>query len=283
MGKGGTAVNRRARAMGAFPARRTRGIFLPMTLPHPPAPGLVAELGRQGARLFRWRSYPPVLVMALVLGEVAVDPVAAGGAGAVAAWTAAGMSLGALGLLLRAWTVGTVPAGTSGRGTRELRAETLNTTGAYSLTRHPLYLGNWLLWVGVAAVAGSPEAALVVTLVFWLYYERIIMAEERFLWERHGDVFTAWAAHTPVFVPRLSGWRRSPHPFRLRFALGRDYPALYAFVSATTAVALVRSAASGAGWSLSLPWMAWFAAGTTAYLLLHALKRLTKALEAPGR
>lgn len=248
-----------------------------------PAPGLASELPGQGARLFRWRSYPPVLVMALVLGQVVADPVPAGGAEAGLAWTAAGMVLGALGLVLRAWTVGTVPAGTSGRGTKEQRSETLNTTGAYSLVRHPLYLGNALLWAGVAATTGSPGAVLVTVLIFWLYYERIMMAEERFLWERHGDAFTAWAARTPAFLPSLSGWAPSPWPFSLRFALGRDYPALFAFVVATTAVALARSAATGGGWRLPLPWLAWLAVGATAYVALHALKRLTRALEVEGR
>lgn len=254
-----------------------------MTPSSPPAPGLVAELRRQGLWLFRWRSYPPVLVMALVLGQVVVDPVPAGGAAAAAAWTGAGFVLGALGLALRAWTVGTVPAGTSGRGTKEQRAETLNTTGAYSLVRHPLYLGNALLWAGVAAVAGSPGAVLVTLLVFWLYYERIMMAEERFLWETHGDAFTAWAERTPAFLPRPAAWAPSPHPFSLRFALGRDFHALYAFVAATTAVALTRSVASGAGWRLGPGWLAWLAAGTGAYLALLALKRFTRSLEAEGR
>ena len=246
-------------------------------------PGLVSELSGQGAHLFRWRSYPPVLVMALLLGQVVVDPVPAGGPGAGASWTAVGMVLGTLGLLLRAWTVGTVPAGTSGRGTKEQRSETLNTTGSYSLVRHPLYLGNALLWAGVAATTGSPGAVLVTVLVFWLYYERIMMAEERFLWERHGDAFRAWAARTPTFLPGFSGWAPSPWPFSLRFALGRDYPALFAFVAATTAVALVRAVATGGGWRLPLPWLAWLAAGATAYVALHALKRLTRALEVEGR
>lgn len=254
-----------------------------MTQPPPSSPGLASELRAQGEGLFRWRSYPPVLVLALVVGKVAADPVPTGGAAATPAWVTAGLALGALGLLLRVWTVGTIPAGTSGRGTKELRAETLNTTGAYSLVRHPLYLGNGLLWTGVTTLTGSPAWVALVTLLSWLYHERIGMAEERFLHARHGDAFIAWARRTPAFLPRFSGWTPSPWPFSLRFALGRDYPALYAFVTATTAVALARSVATGAGWRLPLPWLAWFTAGTTAYVVLHALKRLTRALETPGR
>lgn len=243
----------------------------------------MAEYARQGAWLFRRRSYPPLLALALVLMDVVVEPVPMGGRRALGGWVAAGMALGLLGLLLRGWTAGTIPMGTSGRGTRVQRAETLNTEGAYSLVRHPLYLGNYLLWLGVAAVAGDPAAIVAVTLLFWLYYERIMMAEERYLWETHGAAFAAWAERTPAFLPRLSGWSPSPHPFSLAYALGRDYPAMYAFVVSTTAVALARSAASGEGWAPSLPWLAWFTAGTTAYVALHALKRLTRVLEVSDR
>ena len=247
----------------------------------PPTPGLVAECTRAGTWLFRWRSYPPLLVLAYVVASTALEPVPAGGPRARALWVAAGMALGALGLTLRGWTVGLVPTGTSGRGTKALRAETLNTRGVYSLVRHPLYLGNYLLWIGVPVLAGRPLAALVTTLLFWLYHERIMMAEERFLFEAHGAAFRTWAERTPAFLPRASGWTSSPHPFSLRYALGRDYPALYAFVASTTAVELTRSGAAGEGWWLSTAWLAYFVAGTTAYVALHALKRLTRVLEAP--
>ncbi|MDP2955920.1 MAG: isoprenylcysteine carboxylmethyltransferase family protein [Longimicrobiales bacterium] len=247
----------------------------------PPTPGLVAESTRAGAWLFRWRSYPPLLALAYVVASTALEPVPAGGAGARALWVAAGLVLGALGLAVRGWTVGLVPGGTSGRGAKAQRAETLNTRGVYSLVRHPLYLGSYFLWVGVPVLAGRPLAALVTTLLFWLHHERIMMAEERFLFEEHGAAFGAWAQRTPAFLPRLSGWIASPHPFSLRFALGRDYPAFYAFVASATAVELTRSAAAGEGWWISTAWLAWFVAGTTVYVALHALKRLTRVLEAP--
>ncbi|HKJ02856.1 MAG TPA: methyltransferase, partial [Longimicrobiales bacterium] len=197
-------------------------------------------------------------------------------------WAVLGLACGLLGLAVRGWTVGHVPLGTSGRGTKELRAETLNTEGLYSQVRHPLYLGNYFMWIGVAVLAGKPTAILVTTLAFWLYYERIMMAEERFLWERFGDVFGAWASETPPFVPRLRGWRPWPYPFSFRFVLGRDYQALYGFVAATTAVVLTRSVASGAGWRLSTVWAAYFGAGTLSYVVLHGLKRRTRLLEPVG-
>jgi protein-S-isoprenylcysteine O-methyltransferase Ste14 len=254
----------------------------PATVP-PPAPGLVTEYTETGNWLFRWRSYPPVLILAYVVVVTALDPTPAGGAAWRGMWVGSGLALGLLGLVVRAWTVGHVPMGTSGRGTKELRAETLNTLGLYSLVRHPLYLGNYLMWMGVAVFAGKPMAVLVTTLLFWLYYERIMMAEERFLYRGFGDVFGAWAARTPAFVPRLTGFSPSPHPFSLRFCFGRDYQALYAFVVSTAAVELTRSVAAGEGWMLAPAWLAYLAGGTAAYVVLHTLKRRTRLLEAPDR
>ncbi|MGB8874133.1 MAG: hypothetical protein WCC75_12145, partial [Desulfobaccales bacterium] len=45
---------------------------------------------------------------------------------------------------------GLPPRGTSGRNTQGQVAETLNTTGIYSLVRNPLYLGNFLIWLGLS-------------------------------------------------------------------------------------------------------------------------------------
>ena len=245
----------------------------------PPAPGLVSESLAEGRWLFRWRSYPPLVVLAYVLLHTVVRPLPTGGRGAVVPWAVVGLVLGALGLAIRGWTVGHVAIGTSGRGTKELRAEELNTGGIYSLVRHPLYLGNYFMWMGVAAFAGSPVLLFVTTLLFWLYYERIMMAEERFLYERFGDAFAAWSSRTPPFVPRLGGWSPWPYPFSFRFVLGRDYQALYGFVASTAAVAVLRAAVLHEGWAGMRAWVIYFGAGTLAYILLHTLKRRTRLLE----
>ncbi len=253
------------------------------THPPPPAPGLVAESLEEGRWLFRWRSYPPVVVLLYVMGLVWFSPLPLGGNQTRLGWAVVGIALGALGLAIRAWTVGHVAIGTSGRGTRELRAEELNTGGVYSLVRHPLYLGNYFMWIGVAAFAGKPVAIGVTTLAFWLYYERIMMAEERFLFEKFGDAFRVWASRTPPFVPRFGTWKPWPYSFSFRFVAGRDYQALYAFVASTAAVAFVRAAALGEGWPGARPWAWYFLAGTAAYAVLHTLKRRTRLLEPSDR
>ena len=55
-----------------------------------------------------------------------------------------------IGLFIRIYTVGHTPEGTSGRNTDNQVANELNSTGIYSTLRHPLYFGNFFMWMGEA-------------------------------------------------------------------------------------------------------------------------------------
>ena len=86
-----------------------------------------------------------------------------------------------IGFFIRFYTIGTTTKGTSGRNTKEQIAESINCTGIYSIVRHPLYLGNYLIWLGISITAFNIYFLLFMTVFFWLYYERIMFAEESFL------------------------------------------------------------------------------------------------------
>lgn len=241
--------------------------------PHPVPPGLVSENIRQGRWLFRYRSYAPLIPLSYVLVLTALGPIPPGGTGALALWRGAGIALGFLGLAVRAWTLGVAPAGTSSRGTVEPRAASLSTGGPYSVLRHPLYLGNLLLWMGVSVLSGHPIGVVVTPLVFWIYYEKIMMAEERFLTEEFGAAYAEWAARTPALLPQWSTYAPSALPFSPRLALFRDYHAVYAFVAATTAVEVARSVGSGGRGLIGSGWVVYLALGTLFYLGTHQLRR----------
>jgi hypothetical protein len=57
-----------------------------------------------------------------------------------------------IGLAVRIYTIDYTPDNTSGRNTSEQVADTLNRTGIYSIIRHPLYVGIFLMWLGIAFV-----------------------------------------------------------------------------------------------------------------------------------
>jgi protein-S-isoprenylcysteine O-methyltransferase Ste14 len=238
-----------------------------------PSPGLVAENIRQGRWLFRHRSYAPLIPLTYILVLTAFGPVPPGGAGALPWWRGAGIVLGFLGLAVRAWTLGVARAGTSSRGTVEPRAAALSTDGPYSVARHPLYLGNLLLWMGVAVLSGHPVGVAVTPLVFWIYYEKIMMAEERFLFEEFGPAYGEWVERTPAMLPRLTAYTRSSRSFSARVAMFRDYQAPYAFIAATTAVEVARSLGSGGLGFVGPGWAVYFVAGTLAYFGVNMLRR----------
>ena len=105
------------------------------------------------------------------------------------------------------------PAGTSGRNTREQVANTLNRTGIYSVVRHPLYLGNYLIILGFALWPHVWWLIVLTSCFYALYYERIMLAEENFLRQRFGETFEKWSAQTPAFLPKFRGWKPSAVPF----------------------------------------------------------------------
>ena len=128
-----------------------------------------------------------------------------------------------LGFMIRSYTIATTPRGTSGRNTKKQVAEQLNTKGIYSIVRHPLYLGNYLMWAGLLVFTMNPFLFLIVSLFFWLYYERIMFAEEAYLESRFGQQFTDWADRVPPFIPAFGKFEKGNIPFSLKAVLRREY------------------------------------------------------------
>ena len=117
------------------------------------------------------------------------------------------------GLFIRVITIGYAADNTSGRNTGGQLAETLNTTGIYSIMRHPLYVGNFFMWLGIALLTGNAWFIISFILLFSLYYERIMFAEEQFLRRKFGNLFTAWAGKTPAVIPNFKLYKPSYQNF----------------------------------------------------------------------
>jgi len=243
---------------------------------------LVEEFVRSGNRLFRWRSYLPLALVALFL--VAMRGSAAGDRDDLFAWWKfVCLAVSFVGFAIRAYTVGHAPRGTSGRNTRTQVAETLNTTGIYSTVRHPLYLGNFFMALGVSLYAALWWLALIFVLVFWLYYERIMFAEEAFLQETFGEEYMAWAAETPAFIPNLRQYRTSDLPFSIRNVLRREYNGVFAVVVAMFSLEVVRVWSPERGVAVGPSWI-WIVGVTLVFWVVsRSVKRHTTWLDVAGR
>jgi protein-S-isoprenylcysteine O-methyltransferase Ste14 len=139
--------------------------------------------------------------------------------------------LSLFGFVIRIWAIGTIPKGTSGRNTRAGQiAEELNTSGIYSLVRHPLYLGNYFMWTGIVVFTYNPVFIVIVSLLFWLYYERIMFAEERFLERKFGEEYLLWSQRIPAFIPKFRRYLRNTIPFSVKSVMRREYSGFLATV-----------------------------------------------------
>ena len=47
---------------------------------------------------------------------------------------------------------------------------------------------------------------IIVSLIYWLYYERIMFAEERFLERKFTDNYIKWSEGRPAFIPSFRNY-----------------------------------------------------------------------------
>jgi len=103
---------------------------------------------------------------------------------------------GAAGLAICA--LGVLPfrrAGTTVDPTRPERASALVTTGIYSATRNPMYLGMLLVIVAWGLCLANTVGLILAPLVFVLYIDRVqIPREERALAAAFGSDYTGYAS-----------------------------------------------------------------------------------------
>lgn len=244
---------------------------------------LSSELEKQGTWLFRWRGYLPLLVAPVIIGAIASARWPLGSHRLHEWWDVLCFSISLLGFGIRVHVVGHAPVGTSGRNVPQQVAHSLTTTGLYSVVRHPLYLGNYLIALGAVLVPFVWWSPLLFTALFWIYYERIMFAEEAFLRRTYRRQFVAWAQRTPAFLPRIAGWVRPAKSFNVRSVLRNEYTALamVALLHAVTQVAAQLVVAHRA--TLGRGWTAVLVAGLSTYVLLRSVKRHTTCLDVSDR
>lgn len=192
---------------------------------------LVEEMEDQGNFLFKYRGQLPIVILFVGLG-ILIYRQLNGSYTEPTVYTEVYkifcIVVCLFGQFIRALTIGYTPKSTSGRNTQKQVAEELNSTGIYSIVRHPLYVGNYFMWLGICMLIQDPWFVISFTLLYWVYYERIMFAEEQFLRGKFGDTYVQWSLKTPAFIPKISQWVPSKLKFSMRNIIKREY---YGFVS----------------------------------------------------
>jgi protein-S-isoprenylcysteine O-methyltransferase Ste14 len=166
-----------------------------MTATRPPGSPSVSEAeqtrsARIGATLFRNRSWLPVLFIAVPL--LAPGTMSALG-------TIVGVILIVAGEAVRMF--GVAAAGTVTRR-RSRNVQRLVTYGVFAWVRNPLYVGNFLIWMGFIVISGVLWFVPVAIVIFGIEYSLIVRYEEGVLESIFGAEYLTYKQTTARWFPR---------------------------------------------------------------------------------
>jgi protein-S-isoprenylcysteine O-methyltransferase Ste14 len=144
---------------------------------------------RAGEWLFRRRSFLPFILIGVPLSGSAALPTT---------WALAA-ALIAAGIVIR--FLGVAAAGPeTRRRTRAVRRLVVH--GPFAWTRNPIYVGNLLVWIGIALGTGDRRFACVAIAFFVACYSLIVRYEEAVLSSIFTERYAAYKRVTPRWLPR---------------------------------------------------------------------------------
>jgi protein-S-isoprenylcysteine O-methyltransferase Ste14 len=243
---------------------------------------LVHEFENSGNWLFRRRSWLPVFM--IVAGIVMMY---LGNRQAILfdlrdEMIILGISI--FGQIIRIVTVSFAPKNTSGRNTTSGQiADKLNVTGVYSLVRHPLYLGNFFMWLGPVLFLRSAWFTVVFGFVFWLYYERIMFAEEQYLRRKFGEAYDKWSEKVSAFIPFSFNFIPPDLPFSFRNVLKREYNSFVNIFVIFILLDVFRNYFLSERIYFTRIWLWLFVGSIVLWAIIRSVHKYTRWLEVEGR
>jgi protein-S-isoprenylcysteine O-methyltransferase Ste14 len=163
--------------------------------PPAPAPSEISEAERStsarvGAVLFRHRGWLPVpFLLVPLLAHGIMEPTN---------WVL-GFAFIILGEAIR--LAGVAAAGTVTRR-RSRTVQRLVTYGIFAWMRNPLYVGNFLIWIGFTLISGVLWFLPLALVLFAIEYTLIVRYEEGVLESIFGDEYLRYKHTTPRWIPR---------------------------------------------------------------------------------
>ena len=163
-----------------------------MTSPNPtPISAAEQSIPAQiGAVLFRHRGWLPLLFLGI--------PLVMPGTTSPFRWEV-GLALIIIGEAVR--LAGVAAAGTVTRR-RSRGVQRLVTYGIFAWARNPLYIGNFLIWMGFVTISGVLWFLPIAVLLFALEYELIVRYEEGVLESIFGAEYLGYKDRTSRWFPR---------------------------------------------------------------------------------
>jgi len=105
-------------------------------------------------------------------------------------WLWPGFAVSMLGEFIQLWCFATLDKNAS-----------LACRGPYAIVRNPMYLGRFLILLGMLMLLGQPWLLVVFAVVYWFYMVNRVGREEKRLREVLGQPYAEYCAGTSRFVP----------------------------------------------------------------------------------
>lgn len=81
------------------------------------------------------------------------------------------------------------------------RNDEVTQSGPYRFVRHPFYLANALLDLGICTMSGRPAMVALYPLLFWVSYVPVLRREEQYLTGAFPEAYRAYATQVPTLIP----------------------------------------------------------------------------------
>ena len=119
------------------------------------------------------------------------------------------------GMVFRAWSSGFINKNTE-----------LATQGPYSLTRNPLYFGNFLIGLGFAIAGNTIYTYLIFFAYYLLFFPYIMWLEHNKMKEKFGKAYEKWAKNSNSFFTKIRKVDKSG--FNITYYMkNKEYRVLY--------------------------------------------------------
>jgi protein-S-isoprenylcysteine O-methyltransferase Ste14 len=155
--------------------------------------------------IIRYRSFVGIVALVAILYLAEPSP------GSMAI----GFFLIIAGMFFRAWSSGYIDKDT-----------VLATKGPYSLTRNPLYFGNFILGLGIAVAGNNLYSYAIFFSYYMLFFPFLIILEHSRLKKKFGKEYEEWSKKSHSFFPKLK--KVKERDFNISYYMkNREYRVLY--------------------------------------------------------
>ena len=86
------------------------------------------------------------------------------------------------------------------------------------------------MWLGMFLLIPILWVQIIFSLIYWLYYERIMIAEEEFLRDKFGNEYTDWSKDISAFIPSFKNYKKNTQSINFKNIIKREYTSFTAMI-----------------------------------------------------